>query len=251
MQTYLITGSDKKGRLEKFEKIVGKKISFSLNSPDFILLEMGEGSSIGIAEVRNLQKKLSLKPFQENEKVALISEAQNLTTEAQNALLKTLEEPNPTTKIFLTAPDGYWLLPTIVSRCEIIRLLVKPQIELNEKEFQEILKIFSKILTSPVGRRLKIAEEEGLVKDRASATKWLDKLTVIVRQLLLSSHQITRSKIPSELNISIFQYLDILHRINKYKKFLEANCNVKLTIDNFLIELVHLLSTPGVDSIET
>jgi len=105
MQSFLIIGSDEKGRLQEVEKFIGKKLSSLKNNPDFILLEKEEGSSIGIAEVRLLQEKLSLKPFRESKKIALIKEAQDLTTEAQNALLKTLEEPNATTLIILTSPD--------------------------------------------------------------------------------------------------------------------------------------------------
>lgn len=236
MQSFLITGSDEKGRLKKAEQTVGKKLSEFENNPDLILLEAGE-NSIGIEEVRNLQEKLSLKPFAEKEKIAVIKEAQNLTTEAQNALLKTLEEPNKTTKIYLTAPDSYWLLPTIVSRCENIRLPSKSQVELNEKEFQEMLEIVNKILNSSVGRRFKIVEEEGIAKDRASASKFLNKLTFVARQLILSNYKVVTLTNPA-LSPDPLLYLNILRLINKYQRFLDANCNVKLTVENFLTEIV-------------
>lgn len=235
MQSFLITGSDEKGRQKHTENIIGKKIVSLQNSPDFILLEIGEGNSIGIAEIRDLQERLSLKPFQEKEKIALILEAQNLTTEAQNALLKTLEEPNITTKIFLTTPDSYWLLPTIVSRCEIIRLPAKPQIELDNKEFREVLDIFNKILTSSIGKQFKIVEEERIAKDRETATKFLNKLTFVIRQLLLEKYEIVSPNLPNIPNTP--NYLSILQLINQYQKYLDANCNVKLALEVFLIEL--------------
>lgn len=244
MQSFLITGSDEKGRLTKVEEIIGKKISSLENNPDFILLQMWE-SSIGIAEVRNLQEKLSLKPFQESKKFVLIKEAQNLTLEAQNALLKTLEEPNATSLIILTAPDSDRLLATIVSRCQAVRLAAKSGVEIDEKESQKTLEMFNKLLSSSLGKRFKIIEEEGIAKNRETAILWLDKLTSVVRQLLLCLYQIPDSSIinpsPDIFNIPAYQqasqYLNILQLINKYKKYLDANCNVRLSVDNFLLEL--------------
>jgi len=259
MQSFLITGSDEKGRLLEVEKFIGKKLSSLENNPDFIMLQMGEGSSVGIAEVRLLQERLSLKPFQEKEKIALIKEAQNLTIEAQNALLKTLEEPNATTLIILTAPDASWLCPTIVSRCEIVRLPAKAGVAIDEKEFQNILETLNKLLSSTAAKRFKIIEEKGIIKDRETAILWLDKLTSVVRQLILSFYQIPDSSITNP-SVDIFnlparhslrhqalaggpacrqasQYLNVLQLINKYKKYLDANCNVRLSVDNFLLEL--------------
>lgn len=242
MQTFLITGSDEKGRVEKFENLINKKISSLANNPDFLFLQTGE-SSIGIDEIRNLQNGLSRKPFQEKMITVLIKEAQNLTTEAQNCLLKTLEEPNPASQIFLTAPDTSWLLPTIVSRCQIIHLPLKSQIQIDEKESQKIGELLNSLLNSSPAKRFKIAEEEGIAKDRQSAILWLDKLTFVIRKQLLDLHQ-PATKDQSPPNILISQYLTLLRSINHFKSYLSANCNVRLTIENFLLLA---LSTPGVD----
>ena len=64
------------------------------NHPDVMLLGRDEtASSLKIEEVRNLIRDVSLKPFEGNYKVAILIGAERLTTEAQNAFLKTLEEP--------------------------------------------------------------------------------------------------------------------------------------------------------------
>lgn len=222
MQSFLITGSDEKERIEKFEKIVGEKLLSLKKSPDFFILQAVE-NSIGIAEVRTLQKKLSLKPYREKNKIVLFYEAQNMTVEAQNSLLKTLEEPDASTLIYLTAPDGFWLLPTITSRCQIICLPNKEGIKIEQKEEQEITKLFRILLKSTTGRRLKIIEEEGIAKDKTTAVNFLDKLLFIVRKQLLKDYETTS--------------FNVLSLIIKYKKYLEANCNVKLTLEIFLIEL--------------
>ncbi len=84
----------------------------------FDIIYLGENcGSIKIEQIRELRQKLNLKPFQGTNKATIIYNAQNLTPEAQNSLLKTLEEPPFDTVIILVAPNENLLLATIVSRC--------------------------------------------------------------------------------------------------------------------------------------
>lgn len=79
---------------------------------------------IGINQIRELRHTISLKPYAGKWKVCLILEANRLSEEAANCLLKTLEEPPPHSVLILTAVDGNMLLPTITSRCQ--RLDLRP-----------------------------------------------------------------------------------------------------------------------------
>lgn len=81
----------------------------------------GDGG-LKIDDVRRLQHELSLSPYQANRRVAVMPDFEMATTEAANALLKTLEEPPPNVVLLLTATTEESLLPTIVSRCEVIAL---------------------------------------------------------------------------------------------------------------------------------
>lgn len=81
-----------------------------------------EGKSIKIEVVRNLQHDLSLRPVEARSRIALIRNIHEATDQAQDALLKTLEEPALTSRLILTADDPEHLLPTIVSRCTVIPL---------------------------------------------------------------------------------------------------------------------------------
>lgn len=65
---------------------------------------------------------MSLRPLEADRKVYIIRDAEDLAEEGANALLKTLEEPPPAVSIILTAPDAAALLPTIVSRCQVLSL---------------------------------------------------------------------------------------------------------------------------------
>jgi DNA polymerase-3 subunit delta' len=89
--------------------------------PDVIILEPGESGSIKIDPVRDVIDKAGYRPFEARRRVVIVDQAEALVPQAQNALLKTLEEP-PSASVFLlvsSMPDA--LLPTVVSRCPRLR----------------------------------------------------------------------------------------------------------------------------------
>ena len=81
-----------------------------------------EGGILKVENIRDLQHDLSLTPYESNYRVALLLRFEEANESTQNALLKTLEEPNPRVVILATAENVEKLLPTIVSRCEVLRL---------------------------------------------------------------------------------------------------------------------------------
>lgn len=94
------------------------------NSPDYIEIKP-DGNSIKIAQIRKLQSDILVKPYK-SYKIYVIDEAQKMTVEAQNALLKTLEEPPKYAIIILITDNKESLLDTIKSRCEIIKFTPIP-----------------------------------------------------------------------------------------------------------------------------
>lgn len=76
--------------------------------------------AITIAQVRELERNMYLKPYESDKKVFIICDAQCLKIESSNALLKTLEEPARDSVIILIVSDAARLLPTITSRCQKI-----------------------------------------------------------------------------------------------------------------------------------
>lgn len=81
-----------------------------------------EGGSLKVEQTRELQRSLSLSPYESRYRIAILLRFQQATVNAQNAFLKTLEEPAPKVVLLLTADSSESLLPTIVSRCEVLRL---------------------------------------------------------------------------------------------------------------------------------
>jgi len=112
----------KKGNFPPCQECPDCKQILARTHPDLHLLEVGsEEKQIKIDEVREFQKQLSYRPFQASWKVGMIKEAEKLTIQAMNSLLKTLEEPLPNTVLILTCSNRSRLLSTVVSRCQILR----------------------------------------------------------------------------------------------------------------------------------
>src|SRR5215216_5027323 len=94
-----------------------------------------EGGTIKVDQIREMRKTLTLKPYQSKFRVALFLRFQEANDSAANALLKTLEEAPSYAVLILTADNPEQLLPTIVSRCEVLRL--RPlKIEEVQKELE-------------------------------------------------------------------------------------------------------------------
>jgi len=91
--------------------------------PDLAVIQAeNEGGTLKVDQVRAVQHSLSLKPYQSKYRVALFLRFQEANDNAANALLKTLEEAPAHAILLLTADTPESLLPTIISRCEILRL---------------------------------------------------------------------------------------------------------------------------------
>lgn len=91
----------------------------SHNHPDFLCIKP-DGNRIKIEQIRELQKKIQEKPIISNKKVYIIDDADFMTAEAQNCLLKTLEEPPEFATIILVGSNENAFLTTIKSRCMIL-----------------------------------------------------------------------------------------------------------------------------------
>jgi len=89
--------------------------------PDFSVIAPS-GASVKIAQIREMQCRISLKANESELKTWLIDDAEQMTEDAQNCLLKVLEEPPGQSLIILVAQDPRMMLPTIASRCHSIRL---------------------------------------------------------------------------------------------------------------------------------
>ena len=119
--SYLFIGTEGIGKkliAEEFAKML-LAVKDTENSPDFSIIEP-DGNSIKIEQIREFQKKVSEKPIISNKKVCIINDSDKMTVEAQNCLLKTLEEPPEFVTIILIGSNENSFLSTIKSRCMIL-----------------------------------------------------------------------------------------------------------------------------------
>ncbi len=100
------------------------------NHPDIRLYEP-EGPTLKIEEMRQMSREVQFRPFEGRLRYFVVDHAELLTESAANSILKTLEEPPETSKIVLVSSHPMRLLPTIVSRCQILQFapLQRSQIE--------------------------------------------------------------------------------------------------------------------------
>lgn len=94
-----------------------RQAGVNMNHPDLLRIQTGE--KLGIAEAKKIKEFFSLKPYSAKGRVVVLEDASALTHEAQNALLKTIEELSKEAILILGASSDSNLLPTILSRCQI------------------------------------------------------------------------------------------------------------------------------------
>jgi DNA polymerase-3 subunit delta' len=98
--------------------------------PDVLLVEPGDSGTIKIDQVREIVDRAGYRPFEGRRRAVIIDEADALVIAAQNALLKTLEEPPPSSVFMLVTSRPDVLLPTVRSRCPQLRFRPLPERDL-------------------------------------------------------------------------------------------------------------------------
>lgn len=151
------------------------------NHPDVRIIEP-EGAYLKIGQIRALQHQVALSPVEGRWKVYILREMERATTEAANALLKTLEEPPSHAVLLLTAGEVEALLPTIVSRCQPIPLrpLHRQTVEKALVERWQVSPEQASLLARLAGGRLGWAVEAGqkpfVLERRSQRLKELQEL---------------------------------------------------------------------------
>ena len=117
------------------------KQALSKNQPDIIYVSHEKPNTISVDDIRaQVNNDVAIKPYSSKYKVYIINEAEKMTPQAQNAILKTLEEPPAYAVIMLLVSNMNSLLPTILSRC--VTLNMKPvRDELIRKYLMEELQV--------------------------------------------------------------------------------------------------------------
>lgn len=182
--------------------------------------------SVKDAMVAELQEKLKTKPSGGMRNIAIIEDADTMTVRAQNRLLKTLEEPNPGTVLFLLSENTENLLPTITSRCITYRLsnFAPSGQTVNLGLAEEIMEM---LIQGAYFCDLKDKLTKG-VKDRKEAFLLLDGLERLFREYLVGESTGAYRK---ERIIEQVKYVE------EARRDLLANVNYKYAIRNLILKI--------------
>lgn len=204
----IILGTDETKIQEKIREIT--KISnykFEKN-PDFLLItQVKDKKSIGIEEVRSVSNFLSIKPLTFDKKIVLIKKAETLTNDAQNSLLKILEEPPKYSQIFLEVESINTLLPTILSRCRLIYLKTEKGSYEGKEEF----------LSMNLSEKFLLAE----TLSKKEKPEILDYLYKILYEIKNSNLEFSKE--------SLYFFIETQEKISKY------NVNSRLALENLFL----------------
>lgn len=141
------------------------------NHPDLLTIH-SKGQFIKIDQIRSLQLQLRFRPLEGRSRVVVICQAQNLKTEAANALLRILEEPPPQNILVLTATDTTALLPTIVSRCLHLRFqplapeAIAGYLQRNHALAEDRARVVAALAGGSLSRALEVLDERHLAHRR-------------------------------------------------------------------------------------
>lgn len=139
--TFAMTLQCETGNVDPCGKCKSCIQAMNSNHPDIIWVTHEKPGSIGVDDIRvQLNNDIGIKPYSSNYKIYIINEADKLTIQAQNALLKTLEEPPAYAVILLLTTNHEALLSTILSRCITLTLRFVDD-ELIKKYLMEVIKI--------------------------------------------------------------------------------------------------------------
>lgn len=191
------------------------KTPISKNNPDLIFIEViDDKKSIGIGQIKELKSYLMQKPFQNKFKTTVIEKAGLLTTEAQNALLKTLEEPPAYANLILCIEKEGDLLPTILSRCQKIYVTNAMH---NEKGAGQ----GSLNLESSLGDKLVKAEELGKMER--------DEAIDVLKGWAMNLHK--KTDISEKENEALKLLLKVISDLEN------TNVSLKLAIEYLLLQI--------------
>ena len=224
------------------------------NNPDFEFIEP-DGNNIKIDQIRQMNSKVMEKPIISEKKVYIINDSEKMTKEAQNSLLKTLEEPPQYVVIILICSKENDLLNTIKSRCTKINFN-----DLSNEEINEYLKLnnygilennFLNLSQGSIKKAIGVISSKELYEKISSLfnnIKNINKIEFIRNNEFLYKEKEKIGEILEYINVLIYNqmknsienklnYINCINIVEDTKKRLKANSNFDMCIDNLLFSI--------------
>jgi DNA polymerase-3 subunit delta' len=253
--------------------------------PDFSIVQQVDASNIKIEQIRALQQAAVIAPYLGKYKMCIIEDAETMTTQAANSLLKVLEEPAINMVFILIAARRHLLLDTIISRCRVMSF--KPlawgkltEILIEQGTLPAKAEVAARLAGGRIGAAQGLLEPDGLaVRDKAAdilfslsasdmTSVWdiaaeLDKnnrqevllllkyFIFLMRDIIMllvgrEERVLFNPDLTAELNEECRYWQEkkallALDEVELTKRALEANANIRLTIEAMLIKFIDLM----------
>ncbi len=216
MHAYIITGGSPAQRQSRIDTFVK---TYTIAAQHLHEWTGDEGITMGVTDVRSLMRTVQLAPAGGNYTLILIRRADNLTVQAQNALLKTLEEPPKHAIIVLETENPDALLPTVQSRCMRIALGAT---DISQPD-PDMVTTLKTLLTAPDSQKIAVIDTVATSKQTAEA--WVDRALGASHALL--HHPQWRQ----EAHLSLTDASSIASNLLAARHLLRANVSYKLACE--------------------
>ncbi len=182
------------------------------NQPDIIFVSHDKPNTIGVEDIRTqINNDIGIKPYSSPRKIYIMNEGEKMTVQAQNALLKTLEEPPEYAVILILTTNVDALLPTILSRCVVLNMKPVPDHKVKKYLMEELqipdykANICVAFARGNIGKAKMLASSEEFEKVKEEAVtlvKYINDMDI--------SEVVKAIKKISEYQFDVTDYLDIL-----------------------------------------
>ena len=189
-----------------------KQQDLKKDHPDVLWLEE---EKLGVEQAKKIRQHLSLKPYSAKGRVVVVENAHNLTVDAQNSLLKTLEEPPAEAIILLTAGSDKNILPTVLSRVQTVILSEAKDLYSSATPQNDTAADIQKLLDLSVEQRFDYIEK---LEDRE---QFLTALVVYFH------HQLPKHP----------EYLNFSQELLKAEEWKQANGNIRAILEYLMLRL--------------
>lgn len=215
----LLSPSNEKIKEEVQKTLASHMTSGNVNHPDVLYFE--KGAKLGIAEARKIKDHFSLKPYSSKGRVVIIENAGVLTIEAQNALLKTLEELPKEALLLLGSSSDSNFLPTVLSRCEVKHLESEGDDLKNYIKFNTELE---KLLNAALQERFEYIEK---LKNKE---EFLQAMAYFFREQLIKIAADKESACKKKT-------LNFLQEILQAQKLAKQNVNIRAILEYLMLKM--------------
>jgi len=225
------------------------------NQPDIIFVAHDKPNTIGVEDIRTqINNDIGIKPYSSPRKVYIMNEGEKMTVQAQNALLKTLEEPPEYAVILILTANVDSLLPTILSRCVVLHMKPVPDHKVKKYLMEELeipdykANICVAFARGNIGKAKMLASSEEFEKVKEEAVtlvKYINDMDI--------SEVIKAIRKISEYQFDVTDYLDILsvwyRDVLLFKATKDANSLIFKNEIQYIRKVAHRSTYEGIETI--